>query len=87
LLARFSPPAWHGRAFGAKFVLTLGVSAIGVSLIPIVHKVAGSLDPLFLIMAAIAAIASLAAVFLPKSAQPLRAAPAASLADRSALAE
>lgn len=44
LLARYTPAAWQGRAFGGKFVLTLGVSAIGVALIPVLHQAQGSLD-------------------------------------------
>ena len=40
------PPAWRGRAFGAKFVLTLGVSSLGVSLVPLIHRMTGSLDGL-----------------------------------------
>jgi MFS family permease len=70
LLARFSPPSWHGRAFGAKFVLTLGVSAAGVALIPLVHRLTGTLDLLLLIMAGIAAVAAFAGFFLPDTAKP-----------------
>jgi MFS family permease len=70
LLARYSPPSWQGRAFGAKFVLTLGVSAAGVALIPVVHRLTGTLDLLLLIMAAIAATASIAGFFLPVTSKP-----------------
>lgn len=67
LLARFSPPSWQGRAFGAKFVLTLGVSAAGVAIIPLVHRLTGNLDMLLLILAAVAAVASIAGLFLPQT--------------------
>lgn len=65
LLARYTPPAWRGRAFGGKFVLTLGVSAIGVAMIPVLHQATGSLDLLFIALCALAAGGALAAWRLP----------------------
>jgi len=65
LLARYTPPAWRGRAFGAKFVLTLGVSSLGVSLVPIIHRLTGSLDGLLAVLAVFAAIAALFCLMLP----------------------
>lgn len=65
LLARFTPAAWRGRAFGAKFVLTFGVSAFGVALVPAIHRLTGALDALFYVLAAFAMIAALAATLLP----------------------
>ena len=38
LLARYTPLAWRARVFGAKFVLTLGVSSLGVMMVPVMHK-------------------------------------------------
>jgi MFS family permease len=73
LLARYTPPGWRGRAFGAKFVLTLGVSALGVALIPLVHGLTGTLDALFGALALFALVAGLAALLLPGG----RGAPAA----------
>lgn len=65
LLARYTPPAWRGRAFGAKFVLTLGVSSLGVSLVPIIHRLTGSLDGLLVALAGFAAIGALFCLLLP----------------------
>ena len=65
LLARYSPPSWRSRAFGAKFVLTLGVSALGVALVPLVHATVGSLDPMFLIMLVFVTLAAIASTTLP----------------------
>lgn len=65
LLARYTPPAWRGRAFGAKFVLTLGVSSLGVSLVPIIHRLTGSLDGLLVVLAGFAAVAALFCLMLP----------------------
>lgn len=74
LLARYTPPRWRGRAFGAKFVLTLGVSALGVALIPIIHGLTGNLDALFIALGVFALTAGLAAGLLPSD--PARAQPA-----------
>ena len=66
LLARYTPARWHGRVFGAKFVLTLGVSSIGVALIPIAYRFTGSLDVLFFVLVGFALTAGLAAACLPR---------------------
>ena len=65
LLARYAPPSWRSRAFGAKFVLTLGVSAGGVALVPLVHVTVGSLDPMFLIMLVFVTLSAIASTTLP----------------------
>jgi MFS family permease len=67
LVASYTPLAWRGRVFGAKFVITLGVSALGVSLVPAIHGLTGSLDGLLLSFVAIAAIATGAALLLPRA--------------------
>ncbi len=67
LVARYTPLAWRGRVFGAKFVITLGVSALGVSLVPAIHGLTGSLDGLLLSFVAIAAVATGAALLLPRA--------------------
>lgn len=65
LVARYTPPRWRGQAFGAKFVLTLGVSAVGIAVLPVIHEAFGSFDPLWLMLAATAALGFLAAAILP----------------------
>lgn len=65
LLARYTPLAWRARVFGAKFVLTLGLTSIGVSLIPILHSATGSLDALLLVLSGFAALAGSVALMLP----------------------
>lgn len=72
MLARYTPAKWRGRAFGAKFVLTLGVSALGVAMIPVLHALFGSLDVMLVALGLFAAIAALAATRLPgaKTSQP-----------------
>lgn len=67
LLSRYAPASWRSRAFGAKFVLTLGISAFGVALVPVVHATVGSLGPMFLIMLGVVALSALACATLPNS--------------------
>jgi MFS transporter, FSR family, fosmidomycin resistance protein len=75
LLAKYTPPQWRGRAFGAKFVLTLGVSSLGVAVIPVIYRLTGTLDVLFLLLAVAAACAGIFAILLPRdgkaSSQPV----------------
>jgi MFS family permease len=78
LLARYTPAHWRGRVFGAKFVLTLGVSSLGVALIPLIYRATGSLDALFPAMIAFAAAAGIAALRLPRDVRA-----AAPLAERA----
>jgi len=76
LLTRFTPAKWRGRAFGAKFVLTLGVSTVGVALVPVIHQVTGSLDSLFIVLFGVALIAGGSAFLLPGEGRAKTAAPA-----------
>jgi FSR family fosmidomycin resistance protein-like MFS transporter len=79
LLAKYTPPQWRGRAFGAKFVLTLGVSSLGVAVIPVIYKLTGTLDVLFIMLAICAALAGTFAMMLPRDGKtaPVEAAPQA----------
>jgi MFS family permease len=72
LLARYTPLRWRARVFGAKFLLTLGVSSLGVALIPVIYTLTGRLDVLFIALFAFAATAAIAALLLPgdRVAQP-----------------
>ncbi len=65
LLARYTPARWRATAYGAKFVLALGVSALGVPLIGFVYAQTGGFYWLFIILAATAAGVAVAAAFLP----------------------
>ncbi|HUB94660.1 MAG TPA: MFS transporter [Stellaceae bacterium] len=70
LLARYTPGRWRATAFGAKFVLSLGVSALGVPLVATVYDRTGGFSWLFVILAALAAIAVAAGSFLPLDRAP-----------------
>jgi FSR family fosmidomycin resistance protein-like MFS transporter len=65
LLARYTPAKWRATAFGAKFVLSIGVSAAGVPLIAWIYGTTGGFEWLFIAMGAMAAIAALSCLSLP----------------------
>jgi FSR family fosmidomycin resistance protein-like MFS transporter len=67
LIARYTPSRYHGLGFGAKFVVALGASPIAIVLIAWVRKATGSLDVLFLGLAAVAVVITLVALLLPGS--------------------
>jgi MFS family permease len=76
LLARYTPPRWRATAFGAKFLLALGVSTIGVKLVAVIYDGAGSFAPLWLALAGCASFVAVAGLFLPgrlRRATPLLA--------------
>lgn len=65
LLARYTPAQWRATAYGAKFLLALGVSTIGVKLVAMIYDGTGSFAPLWLILAGCAAFVAIAGLFLP----------------------
>lgn len=65
LLARYSPAKWRGTAFGMKFILSFGVSGLGVPLVSFILAATGELWGVFVIMAVAAAIVAIAGSFLP----------------------
>jgi len=65
LLARYTPAKWRATAYGAKFVLALGVSTIGVKLVAITYDSTGSFAALWLALGGCAGFVALAPLFLP----------------------
>lgn len=65
LLAHYTPSRWRATAFGAKFLLSLGVSALGVPLIAVVYGRTGGFAWLFLILGGLAGLVAATALFLP----------------------
>ena len=76
LLARFTPARHHGLAYGVKFVLAFGTGPLSIILVSAVQARTGEFFWLFLPLAALAAVATLAASLLPGEPSR-RAAPAA----------
>ncbi len=69
LFARFTPPRWRATAFGVKFVLALGVAAAAIPLIAWIYAATQGFAWLLIILACIAAVATLAATLLPRAAR------------------
>jgi MFS transporter, FSR family, fosmidomycin resistance protein len=63
LLARYTPAKWRATAYGAKFLLALGVSTIGVKLMS--YDSTGSFATLWLALGGCAGFVALAGLFLP----------------------
>lgn len=80
LLVRYTPGRWRATAFGAKFVLSLGVAALGVPLVAFIYDRTGDFAWLFVVLGAFAAIIVAAGLFLPRDgesvAEAAEAAPA-----------
>ena len=65
LFAKYSPARWRATAFGVKFVIALGVSALGVPLVAYIHDQTGEFYWLFIVLAGFAAVIALVALLLP----------------------
>lgn len=71
LLSHYSPEKWRGTAFGAKFVLALGVSALGVPLVAFIRDASGDFYWYFTLMGIVAVVIVAASLALPaKRKQP-----------------
>ena len=66
LLAHYTPARWRATAFGAKFLLSLGVSALGVPLVAVVYDRSGDFLWLFAVLSMLAAVIVATAVLLPR---------------------
>lgn len=81
LLSHYSPAKWRGTAFGAKFVLALGVSALGVPIVAGIHAATGEFYWYFVLLAALATVVVVAGWLLPQD-KPSRVAGPAVTVDR-----
>jgi MFS family permease len=66
LLARYTPETWRATVYGLKFVLALGLSALGVPLIAVIVGLTGAVDGVLLAIAACSAAALAVALVLPR---------------------
>ncbi len=69
LVARYTPTDWRATIYGLKFVVALGLSALGVPLLAFVFAKTGGFEAAFWAMAAFAAIAVAIALLLPVQEQ------------------
>jgi len=81
LLVRYTLGRWRATAFGAKFVLSLGVASLGVPLVAFVYDRTGDFVWLFLVLGALATLIVAAGLFLPREGEVSSAAPAAAPAE------
>jgi MFS family permease len=81
LIARYTPSRYHGLGFGAKFVVAFGASPLAIVLIAWVRKTTGSLDLLFLGLAATALVITAVALLLPSEQAERLAVPQAAPAE------
>jgi MFS transporter, FSR family, fosmidomycin resistance protein len=69
LVARFCPAEWRASAYGAKFVLGLGVSSLAIPFAGGIYDATGGFWWMFASMAMIAGVIICAAAFLPRSGE------------------
>lgn len=81
MLAHYTPGKWRGTAYGAKFVLSLGVSAMGIPLVAVIHDATGGFTWLFVLLGALAGVVFLSALLLPDDRKAPVAAPLAAPAE------
>lgn len=67
LVAHYTPTRWRATLYGLKFVVALGISALGVPLIAMIYATTGSFDGVFWTMAIFSVIIVLIASALPAS--------------------
>ncbi len=67
LVARYTPFKWRSMAYGARFVLALGVGGLTVRFAGALYDATGSFTLLYMIFAAAALIAAAGAALLPGS--------------------
>ena len=67
LIARYTPSRYHGLGFGAKFVVAFGAGPLAILLIAWVRETTGSLEILFLGLAATSVVITLVALLLRQS--------------------
>jgi MFS family permease len=76
MLAHFTPGKWRGTAYGAKFVLALGVAAACVPLVGQIYDRTGGFYWLFVLLGICAALVALIGAFLPNDKAAAAPAPA-----------
>ncbi|BBK32145.1 MFS transporter [Stella humosa] len=74
LLVKYTPGKWRATAFGAKFVLALGVSAAAVPLVAVIYDRTGSFYWFFVTLAVLGGVIVAAATLLPGSRSSSRTA-------------
>ena len=65
LLTRYTPERWRATAFGTKFVLALGLGALGVPLVAYIRNHTGGFSTFYMLLAAMALLIAIIALWMP----------------------
>ncbi|HSF47652.1 MAG TPA: MFS transporter [Burkholderiales bacterium] len=65
LLSHYAPEKWRGTAFGAKFMLALGVGALAVPVVALLHAATGGFGAFFILLGVLALIIVAGSLMLP----------------------
>jgi MFS transporter, FSR family, fosmidomycin resistance protein len=65
LLVRYTPGRWRATAFGAKFVLSMGLGSLALPVVGLVHESTGDFFWLFVILAGLALTIAITGLLLP----------------------
>jgi FSR family fosmidomycin resistance protein-like MFS transporter len=65
LLVRYTPGRWRATAFGAKFVLSMGLGSLGLPVVALVHESTGDFFWLFVILSGLALTIAVIGLLLP----------------------
>jgi MFS transporter, FSR family, fosmidomycin resistance protein len=65
LLTRYTPERWRATAFGAKFVLALGLGAMGVPLVAHIRDHTGGFYAFYMLVAGLALLIAIIALWMP----------------------
>ena len=65
LIARYSDDYWRARIFSIKYLITLSVAALAAPIVAILRGMSGNFISLFIILAVLALVITLAALLLP----------------------
>lgn len=76
IVGRYVADEYRSRVFSVRYVVSLGVAAVGVPLISILHRTDGGFRNVFLVLAALACVVMAAALFFPGK-EKFRRAPSA----------
>ena len=79
IVGRYVADEYRARVFSVRYVVSLGVAAVGVPLISVLHRTDGGFRNVFLVLAALACAVMAAAFFFPAK-EKFRPAPSAAAA-------
>ena len=79
IVGRYVADEYRARVFSVRYVVSLGVAAVGVPLISVLHRTDGGFRNVFLVLAALACAVMAAAFFFPAK-ERFRPAPSAAAA-------